>query len=60
MKNDTCPQCGCQTIRKGVMFSAATKVLMYPADNLKGKGLPISARYCKDCGYILAHYVDGN
>ena len=41
------------------MFSAATKVFMYDADNFKGRGLPISARYGKDCRYALALYVDG-
>ena len=58
MKNDICPKCNSDEIKKGVMAATVGQVHMYPEKNLRKNSSPISAEYCCRCGYIAALYVD--
>ncbi|MBP2242976.1 putative Zn-ribbon and HTH transcriptional regulator [Cytobacillus eiseniae] len=58
MKNDKCPKCNSEEIKKGVMGATVGQVHMYPEKNLGKKPSTISAEYCGHCGYIVSLYVD--
>ncbi|CAM5714403.1 hypothetical protein SAFG77S_10097 [Streptomyces afghaniensis] len=58
MKNNICPKCNSEEIKKGGMAATVGQVHMYPEKNLRKNSSTISAKYCGHCGYIVALYVD--
>ncbi|MFE3576782.1 acetyltransferase [Lysinibacillus sp. NPDC059133] len=58
MENYACPKCNSEEIKKGVMGATVGQVFMYAEKNVRKKPSPISAEYCRNCGYILSFYVD--
>lgn len=58
LSNHKCPKCNSEEIKKGVMGATVGQVHMYPEKNLSRKPSPISANYCRNCGYVLSLYVD--
>ncbi|QHT47898.1 acetyltransferase [Bacillus sp. SB49] len=58
IKTDSCPKCGGQKVKEGVVHSAAGAVHMLPKGNPRSTSSPVLSHYCSSCGYILEWYVE--
>lgn len=57
MKDDQCPKCNSNNIKKGALGTGFKFVQMFSYVNSRNKPSKIISYYCSDCGYILSSYL---
>ncbi|MFS0780514.1 acetyltransferase [Bacillus sp. 1P06AnD] len=54
----TCPSCGGDSVKKGILSAGFSPVTIHEKGNLRGKSSNVGAVYCSECGRISSLYVE--